>query len=363
MNSARDFGASVTQNEGYAIGNYKRLVVFSIRIGNGVGKENLPRMQEVRESAQRVAEQSIFVRIDSQAVARFAEHMGSEGVRVPSWDAFHHFRGSDEETVTYCLLLDTLNFFFWPPMGKDKWEVEYEGRWFSGYYALALSLKKAMERGLPLTNAQHLACLSMDELEEILSGRGTLQFMDLRLGNIRELGRVLLKTFHGKAHELVASAQESAVALVRILSDSISSFKDISAYGGKKVFFYKRAQLFAADLNGVFGGKGWGAFHDLGELTAFADYKLPQVLRHVGVLEYAEALAEKVDQMALLEPGSREEVEIRANTIRAVEMIREELRDRGRSLMAFEIDWLLWNHGQEDRFRKKPYHRCMTIFY
>jgi hypothetical protein len=320
-------------------------------------------MFEVRESAQWVAEQSRFVRIDMGALARFTEHLSSQEMDVPPWDNFHHFRGSGEETVAYLLVLDTLNFCFWPPRGNERWEVEYQGKWFSGYYALALALKKALEAGFPLADSQVLADLSMDALQRILSGRGTLQLMDRRIENIRELGKALLENFHGKAHELVASAQESAVALVRILSDRISSFKDVAAYQGRKVFFYKRAQLFAADLHGAFEGKDWGAFHDLEELTAFADYKLPQVLRHVGILEYAKPLAEKVDQSALLEPGSREEVEIRSNTIWAVERLREMLRGKGKDFTSPEIDWLLWNLGQEDRFREKPYHRTISIFY
>ena len=320
-------------------------------------------MLEVRKSAEWVAEQSTLVRIENKAVARFAECLGTEGIPVPHWDAFHHFRGSDEETVTYFLLLDTLNFCFWPPVGMQKWEVEYEGTLVSGYYALALALKKAMEGGLPLTNAHYLAGLSMGELEEILIGRGALQLMESRLQIVRELGRVLLENHQGRPEHLVAAAERSAAALARRLGQELSSFRDQATYRGKKVFFYKRAQILAADLHGAFGGKGWGSFYDLGELTAFADYKLPQVLRHVGVLEYAEALAEKVDQMALLEPGSREEVEIRANTIWAVELIRDALRGKGREFTSSEIDWLLWNLGQEDRFRVKPYHRTVSIFY
>lgn len=98
-------------------------------------------------------------------------------------------------------------------------------------------------------------------------------------------------------------------------------------------------------------------------LTAFADYKLPQVLRHIGVLRYTGDLSERVDRGILLESGSPEEVEIRANTLWAVELIRRKLRESGNNLRAFEIDWILWNLGQEERFRAKPYHRTVTIFY
>ena len=98
-------------------------------------------------------------------------------------------------------------------------------------------------------------------------------------------------------------------------------------------------------------------------LTAFADYKLPQVLRHLWILRYVPELAHKIDQGILIEAGSPEEVEIRANTICVVDLIRQELEKMGKGLKAFKIDWILWNLGQDEAFKEKPYHRTVTIFY
>jgi hypothetical protein len=177
------------------------------------------------------------------------------------------------------------------------------------------------------------------------------------------LGELLLREYEGHASHLVQAAGRSAVSLARILAEKLNSFRDIADYQGKKVYFYKRAQLFAADLHGAFGGKEWGSFRDMEELTAFADYKLPQVLRHAGVLTYEAELASKVDQVIYLDPGSPEEVEIRSNTIWSVALILEELKRLGSELRAFEIDSMLWNLGQSDEFRARPYHRTVTIFY
>ena len=99
------------------------------------------------------------------------------------------------------------------------------------------------------------------------------------------------------------------------------------------------------------------------KLTAFADYKVPQVLRHLGILHYGPDLSQKVDRMVLIDAGSPEEIEIRANTIWAVELIRQELAQTQKRLRAFEVDWILWNLGQDRRFKVKPYHRTKTVFY
>lgn len=63
---------------------------------------------------------------------------------------------------------------------------------------------------------------------------------------------------------------------------------------GRHIFLYKRAQIFVADVWGAFGGAGLGAFHDLHRLTTFADYRVPVVLRQLGILSYSTELAAKV---------------------------------------------------------------------
>jgi len=116
----------------------------------------------------------------------------------------------------------------------------------------------------------------------------------------------------------VESAEKSALNLVGLLVENLPSFRDVAEYHGQKIYFYKRAQIFVADLHAAFAGKDWGNFKDIDTLTAFADYKLPQVLRHVGIVQYSPSMEHKVDQGIFLDAGSPEEIEIRANTIWAL---------------------------------------------
>jgi len=320
-------------------------------------------MFKVLTTAKSVAEKSRQVLINPDAMKKFAHELAKGDIRVPNWDAEHHFQGREEETAAYLLAVDTVNFCFWPPRGQEKWEISYKGETYSGYYGLSVSFKKAMESGIPITDASFLDALTLRQLKEVFAGTGVLQLMEERLRNLKELGRVLLDKYSGQASRLVTTAGGSAVKLVELLAGDFASFRDQGRYDGQKVYFYKRAQLFAADLHGALRGKGLGGLRDIMELTAFADYKLPQVLRHVGVLEYSSGLAEKVDRVIHIDPGSEEEVEIRANTIWAVELIRQEMERFGKGVRASEIDWLLWNLGQDDAFRAKPYHRTVTIYY
>jgi hypothetical protein len=320
-------------------------------------------MWEVTETAERVSQTSCLVEIDQAALKGLSERIAADKIRVSQWDAFYHYCGSQEETAFYLLILDSINFCFWALPGRSRWEVNHGSDKFSGYFGLALALKRAAESGVRITKADFLSQLTSDQLAWIIGGCGELPLMKERLDNLRELGDVLNREFEGEAFKLVKAARNSALTLVRLLAAKLPSFRDTARFGDHEVFFYKRGQLFAADLYGAFDGKGLGDFYDMDALTAFADYKLPQVLRHMGILRYAPALADRVDRKIHLQPGSPEEVEIRANTIWAVELIRRELRHSGKKLRAFEIDWILWNLGQKEEFREKPYHRTMTIFY
>ncbi len=303
------------------------------------------------------------MRINKEAVVDFSRRLYEGGSEVPPWNRTCHFWEGGQETVSYLLVLDGLNFCFWPATEGNRWEITFGSRRLSGYFALAASLTRAIESGIPLTRAEYLAGLSLETLREILGGRGELQLMEERVKILNELGHVLLEGYHGEASGLVEAAGGSAEKLVGLLVETLSSFRDVAEYLGRRVYFYKRAQIFCADLYGTFEGTRWGQFEDIDRLTAFADYKLPQVLRHLEILNYDDDLAQRVDRMVPLVAGSPEEIEIRANTISAVDMIRGELTLLGRSLRAFEVDWILWNLGQQEEFTSRHHHRTVTIFY
>jgi hypothetical protein len=220
-----------------------------------------------------------------------------------------------------------------------------------------------MEKGVPLTDTGYLAGIGDRELRRIFAGRGTIPLFGERLANLREAGQMLMEHWAGDAVNLVEAAQHSAVRLVHLVTTTFPGFRDQAGYLGRPVVFWKRAQIFAADLAAAFEGAMWGRFDDLHRLTAFADYKLPQVLRELGLIEYRRDLAEKVDRLDLLEPGGEEEVEIRAATIEAVERLKDEFAAAGRPVTSTEVDNWLWQLGQLEPFRRRPYHRCRTIFY
>ncbi|MCX8103061.1 MAG: queuosine salvage family protein [Candidatus Bipolaricaulota bacterium] len=311
-------------------------------------------MEKVLESAHWVVEHATHVALDTDALRGSAREFAQQPLSF-TWDGIH-VRDRTARTVQYLFVVDCLNFCFWP---EPRWR--YRGH--DGYLALATALKDAVERGDPLWDAAFLAQMDRANLREILDGEHEIPLLDERVKILREAGAVLQREYGGQAAQLVERAGRSVIRLVELLARDFSSFRDEAIYRGKRVYFYKRAQIFCADLYGAFGGRGWGEFSDIDMLTAFADYKVPHVLRQLGIVRYSLELADRIDRREELPAGSEEEIEIRAHTIWAVELLKRELEKLGRPLRSFEIDWLLWDLGQREEFRQRPYHRTRTIYY
>lgn len=139
-------------------------------------------------------------------------------------------------------------------------------------------------------------------------------------------------------------------------------------FKGNLVFLYKRAQIFVADIWGAYGKPNDPSnpfyFYDIDKLTMFADYRVPQILNHIGVMKYSNDLLNKLNSKEEIQFGSNEEIEIRAMTIVAVEKIKQRLFEvRGIKLLSIEIDWLLWNWGEKVKDEIIPHHRTLTIYY
>jgi Potential Queuosine, Q, salvage protein family len=286
----------------------------------------------VRAACRRVVDEALEVRLGplDAAVAALRER------EVPKWDPKRHYSG--EWLVEYVLVLDTINFSFW---GSGR-----------GYWQLAEALRDAFDAGDPLWEPARLVELDEAGLTALI---GEFPIPDRRVAALHALARLAEREADGSLAGLVPP---SAPELAELLSRNLESFRDVSIYGDFAVPLLKRAQIAAADL----WGSGAIHFDDVDQLTCFADYKLPQALRHLGALEYSSHLARRVDDWVELEPGAPEEVEIRAATVVAVEELRDRLAAGGRDLTAVEVDWMLWDYAQ-GLFPVRPYHRTRTVFY
>ena len=198
-------------------------------------------------------------------------------------------------------------------------------------------------------------------MASILRQDPALELMELYALSLRDLGARVDECHGGSFTELVDAAGGSAVAFARHLGEW-PCFSDRCAYDELSVPFLKRAQIAAADLARA----GVVAWRDGDRLTMFADNLVPHVLRLDGVLWFAPELVARIDAGELLEHGSREEVEIRACAVEAVERIvlaAGVATGTGAAWTAAAVDEQLWNRGRAPRYKAAPRHRTRCTAY
>ena len=220
----------------------------------------------------------------------------------------------------------------------------------SGNATIATRLRQRFDAQGPFTAAE-LAMLTADDCAAVLRQHlhpPVDDLMGLYAQSLNDLGRFLLDRFGGSFEAMVDAAKGSATALVVLLQE-MPMYRDVSTYRDREVPFLKRAQITASDI---------GGFDDLDRLTLFADNLIPHVLRLEGVLVVDPALVVRIQAGHLLEPGGQAEVELRATAVHAVERMAELT-----GIAPRRLDHVLWQTGQQPRFKDVPRPRVRTCFY
>ncbi|KAI8147595.1 hypothetical protein BJV82DRAFT_507767 [Fennellomyces sp. T-0311] len=282
----------------------------------------------------------------------------------------------DKSTVDWIFLVDCLNFSFWSDVDTsdkcqphpERYTVSLHGKAYTGYWSLCAAINRALAQGIPITDAAYYTSASRDELETVFASdtREPIPLMGERIAVIREAGHVLLEKFDGSFVNCIRQARQSASALLSLLTQHFPSFRDIHWFGGRQVAILKRAQILIADIWACFDGQGYGEFHDIDRITMFADYRVPQSLYSLGVLRYSDDLLARLHDHEMLPSGSRDEIEIRGNSIWAVELMVRRIKeiDPTVSVNAILIDFYIWDTAKELQDQMTvPIHRTRSIFY
>jgi hypothetical protein len=319
-----------------------------------------PILTQIREAARFVSKQAQHVRIQEHRLTQYAESLSIDKIIYPEIDWNHHFEGTEEETATFFIILDTINFGsgFFPHLKKRPG--------LSGYFTIATHLTDHFRNHGPIT-PQTLSVITAKDCIGIFGQSEddpvVGELMGLFAKALNDLGEFIRKRHHERFSRFIESAEGSAEKLVVLLSE-MPFFRDVQSYRGKDIPFFKRAQLMAADLSCCFKKNGLGRFDDLDRLTIFADNLVPHVLRMDGILRYDRDLESRIDREILIPKNSPEEIEMRACALDAVEQMVQHLRGRRDWVTAMGIDYLLWNKGQSPYYKKtKPRHRTRTVFY
>jgi hypothetical protein len=304
-------------------------------------------MRELRQVCAAISQRSEHVRIVLQAIPEYAAALPLPSDRWQSADPLP--APQREPAAAFWLALDAINF------GSGWFPTLRKRPGLSGYNTIAAALRERVGTAGPWSATQ-LTELKPAELGAILGQDPGHELMALYARSLNDLGHYVAAGHAGSFAAVVDAADGSAVTLARSLG-RWDCFADSSRYDELRVPFLKRAQIAAADLQRA----GVAAFGDLAQLTMFADNLVPHVLRLDGALWFAPELVARIEREELIEHDSREEIEIRACAVHAVELLTQAAgRDR---ITAAELDQLLWERGQEPRYKAVPRHRCRSTAY
>jgi hypothetical protein len=300
-------------------------------------------LSELRQACGEVARRARHVLIDVAAVPAYAAAL--------PLDARPRAPDPGPQLAAFWLTLDAINFGSgWFPTLRKR-----ERR--SGYFTIEAGVRERFERCGPWS-ATELEQISPAEIAGALGQDADHELMAVFAHALNDLGRHLAREHGGRFELLLDAAGGSAEALVNLLA-GWECFADRSTYDELELPFLKRAQIAAADLARA----GVASFRDLDRLTMFADNLVPHVLRLDGLLRFEPRLVERINRGELLEHGSREEVEIRACALHAVELIVAARGRAGSTSRAADLDQLLWERGQSPRYKALPRHRSRTTAY
>ncbi|EPS37410.1 hypothetical protein H072_8911 [Dactylellina haptotyla CBS 200.50] len=332
----------------------------------------------VLQSAEYICDNAIDVALDMRSCKAAAEmivnSMEKEHYGTQTWDGHVlHPHTKDEEQVEFIFLMDLLNFSFWADDEKAPYKVEYDGNLEDGYWSLVAAIRRALDEGIPITSPYFWVdeTVCPDKLLEHVFRSSTdtpMPMLKERIKCLREAGEILCENFNGSFVNCIREAEGSAAALVNLVVDEFPCFKDESRFEGRKIHFYKRAQILVADIWASFNGESFGEFSDINKITMFADYRIPQILHTLGCLLYSPPLEHAVRQRRILPPSSTWEMEIRGCTIHCVELIRREIikRHPNAKVNAILIDFFLYDTAKEWEVQGKemiPTHRTRSIWY
>ncbi|MFZ0037617.1 MAG: queuosine salvage family protein, partial [Candidatus Acidiferrales bacterium] len=277
--------------------------------------------------------------------------------------------GKDDpnEAVDFIMVADSIDTAFTDFSNHVKFQTDFQGRHWSDSEAEFACLKRAMDEGIPFLDGKFLAGITRAQLNHIFSGNIEMPMLDEKLAVLHQVGGVLAQKYDGKFHNFVHDCSpkvyDNGNGLVERLVKEFPRFNDVSMYDGHEIKIYKLPQLGVWILYSNLRKSGAFKLEDAEKMTAFADYIVPAALRLMGILKYSPALDHTINTYQLIPRDSTQEIEIRAHTLYATALLREEvnkIRPPELQIIIPQIDARLWLPYHTTFW---PHHLTRTIMY
>lgn len=256
-----------------------------------------------------------------------------------------------DELINFLIMYDSINFSYW---STPKWTIKTEYGNLDGSFGNMYALLNLMK----IKGHLNFEKITYEEFKNVLKGNIEIPLQKERYQILKENSKVINSKMTGDFHKYTKNITTDT-ELFNLITSEFISFEDIRIYNGKTIYFYKLANLLTSDILHIKALKEKVSV-DTSHLVGCADYKIPQILRNFGILKYSEDLSKIIDKKQEIKENSVYEIEIRANMIKSLELIREELSE---NINLIDINDILWTLGQDKTKVLKPYHLTRTVSY
>lgn len=282
-----------------------------------------------------------FARIDDAAIKDL--DLGHIRIGAETGMAAGKFGMEWSENIALSLALNSINYQFWDLGGQGEF-LRYSFEGVVGAQGMCMAFERAWnDAQSPLSQARKGVPLTLENVREV--------FGDIPSPQTRQaiLNEVLLPPKLEEISRSIAAQYAATGEFSTAMAHQVAEAFPL-AYGDRVL---KKAQLAISEM--------WVKAVDAGDsgarcdLTAFADYQIPNILRALGVLHYSDALAAKIDRYQEIPQDSAEEHAIRGASLIAVEKIAEQA-----GVPVAAVDHYLWTRRKE---ALTPFHLTFTTAY
>ena len=302
-----------------------------------------------------VVDNSQYVSINKNKINDFTNSVND--LDYEHWSKNIDLELYEKEWILLCFIIESLNFCFWP---KPKWEIIYKEQKINGSMAMLYSIIKAVQNKTITLDIEELKKIDKKQFASIFETKyGTLPMIEKRYENFVQT----INFFDSNKNiyeELFAIHND--IDLLEYITSSLDSFDDKSNYKGITVSFNKRATLLVNDLYNV-SPTIKDNIGNVNNLSGCADYGVPRVFRDFGILEYSKDLSDIIDSERELNHDSEMEIEIRANMLYCIELIKNEFAHKNKTINAVQLDNLIWWFYKKNIGGKSIPHHTITTYY
>lgn len=308
-------------------------------------------LDKIIDSCNYVVNNSKNVKINYEKLDNFIKDIDCNNLK--NWLLFNPnnlLEFNISKLINFLLIFESIDYCFW---GDPKWEIiADDGSKKDGSDALLYCMLKLFR----IKGLNELEYLSMDEFKEILNGNVEIPLLKERYETLIKNVKIVKEKMNGDFYNYIKDIYKDE-ELFNIIIENFDSFNDVRIYNDKKIYFYKLAQLLTSDILHIreYFEK---CTVDYSKLLGCADYKIPQTLRAIGILEYNKELSNIIDNGKELEKGSEFEVEIRASQLFVINYIKNKI-----NVNAIDINDYLFLYSKKVKTIAKPYHLCKNTNY